>query len=134
MDDDSASDETDPVSVTAALNRQWTAAHAKRVAAIGAELVRAYPAPTQDERVLLGLAGHDMALAELVGNAQLLLARRVEALVDNPKVALQLARALQQVTACRNAASTRVEELLRAVNTTRVQRSLTQSPHLRRVA
>ena len=120
------------------LNKHWQAKHRERDRAVKKRLLADYTAPSAADRVLLGLASHDTAIAELIGDAQVLLASRVVAFVDSPKLALALARALGEATSCRNAATQRVEALLQTVTTTRAQRDLASPKHnpshLRRVA
>ena len=121
-----------------ALNRHWRAAHRKRTRAIERQLMNNYPEASPMDRLLIGIAAHDVAVAEVLADAQLLLAKRTQALIDDPRLVRELARALDQVTSCRNSAFRRVEELSTTLSTTRAQRALTppkvNSPHLRRVA
>lgn len=121
-----------------ALNRHWRGAHRKRTRAIERQLMSALPNATAVDKVLVKLAAHDAAVAELVGDAQVLLASRVVALVDNPKSVATLTRALSESTSCRNAAARRVEALMQTVTTMRTQRAFVESepkaPHLRCVA
>ena len=121
-----------------ALNRHWRSAHRKRARAVEKQLTNNYPDASPMDRLLIGIAAHDVAVAEVLGDAQLLLAKRTQALIDDHRLVHELARALDQVTSCRNAATRRVEELSQTLSTTRAQRALTpskpNSSHLRRVA
>ena len=121
-----------------ALNNQWRTEHRKRTRVIERQLLKDYPQASAADKVLLALAGHDTAIAELLGDAQLLLAKRVVVSVDRPSTALALARALSETTSARSAAAERLAGLLQTVATARVQRDLASSKpnpsHLRRVA
>jgi hypothetical protein len=122
----------------ASLNRQWAAVHRKRARATNKQFLSAFPNATAVDKVLVRLAAHDTAIAELLGEAQVLLASRVVALLNNPKLVLTLTRGLSETTSCRNAAARRVEELLGTVTTMCAQRALVETKpkasHLRRVA
>jgi len=121
-----------------ALNRHWRAQHRKRTRAIVKQLAGAHPDASAVDRLLLGVAAHDLAVGELLADAQVLLASRVSAFVDTPKSLSLVARALAEATSCRKTATARVEQLLQTVATMRAQRALStsqpKSPHLRRVA
>jgi hypothetical protein len=55
-------------------------------------------------------------------------------MVDSPKTVMLLARALREVTSCRNATTRRVEEALLGANTLRTQRRLANIAQIRRVS
>jgi hypothetical protein len=121
-----------------ALNNRWRIEHRKRARVIEKQLTSDHPGASAADKLLLALAGHDAAIAEVLGDAQLLLAKRVVTSVDHPSTTLALARALSETTSVRSAAAQRLEALLQAVTTMRAQRDLASSkpnpPHLRRVA
>jgi hypothetical protein len=114
-----------------ALNQAWRAQHLKRRQAIEKQLLTARTDVTAVDRVLVSLAAHDAALAELLGDAQVLVASRVLALVNNPKQMLALARGLRETTSCRTAATTRVEQLLLTVARLPAKRVSTASKPLK---
>jgi hypothetical protein len=111
---------------------RWQQSHDDRTREI--ETALEVGGSTPDERFLSAVAAHELALAESLAKAQVGLAGRVCALLDNTKVATQLARALAEVTACRNASTRRAEEVLQAAGTLRAQRRLANLPPIRRVA
>lgn len=116
----------------ALLSARWEKEHAKRAAEVEAELVKQRSKPSAEERLLLRLAAHDIALADALGRAETQLAERTLALVDNVKVALSLARTLKEVTACRTEASRRIEQLLQTAGVIRGQQRLAEVVPLRR--
>ena len=121
-----------------ALNRQWRRDHRKRVRAIEKSLLAGQSSVTEAEKLLTSVAAHDSAIAQLLGDAQVLLAARLLALVDSPASLLQVSRSLKDATSCRNAAARRAAETLQVVNTIKAQRALTtpkpETRHLKRVA
>lgn len=128
----------DADSAIALLNTRWRKEHRRAVRKLEKSFIDSHAGASGAEKVLLKLGAHDAALAELLSDAQLLLAKRLQALVDSPAQVLALARALAQTTATRGAAARRAEELLQAVATLRAQRSQAQNKPetvgLRRVA
>jgi len=124
--------ETD--AAVAQLSTEWQAQHKKRSARIERELRKQHPNAGADECMLVQLTAHDVALAEVLGETQTQLAHRIHAMIDNPKVALALAKSLREVTSCRNSATRRVEELLATAGVLRGQRKLAEVVPLRRVA
>lgn len=118
----------------AQLSTEWQAQHKKRSAQIEDELRKQHPSAGADECVLVQLTAHDLALAEVLAETQTQLAHRIHAMIDNPKVALALAKSLREVTSCRNSATRRVEELLATAGVLRGQRKLAEVVPLRRVA
>lgn len=120
------------------LNAHWRKEHRRATRKLEKSLIDSHHGATSAEKVLLKLGAHDAALAELLSDAQLLLAKRLQTFVDSPTQVLALARALGQTTATRGAAARRVEELLQSVATLRAQRAQGQNNagpvRLRRVA
>jgi len=116
------------------LNEHWRKDHDKRIKAIESELLRSRGAIGADERLVLNLASHDVSLSQILGEAEVLLAQRVAALIDKLQTASALAKTLLTVSKCRAAAETRALEALQVAGVLRGQRRITQTPHLRRVA
>jgi hypothetical protein len=77
-----------------------------------------------EEKLLSRLAAHEVAFAQLVGTAQVLLARKLRD-VGDARSALQLAKVLREVTAVRNTVTRRGQELLTAAAALGAQRRLT---------
>ena len=119
---------------TARLSRVWQRQHALRKNSIKSELIEQYPDADAAERLVLGLVSHDVALAETLGRTEVQLAHRALVLVDNVAVGLAIARTLRQLSAVREAATHRVQDLLQAARVLRGQRNLSEKPTLRRVA
>jgi hypothetical protein len=115
------------------LEHAWRVHHADLVDKLHDELRKDSPGAKADEKLVLRLAAHDAAIGELLGDLQLQLARRIEAFIDQPKTAVVIARALHEVTGCRNAAARRAQELLLAAGTIRAQRRIGGAPHLQAV-
>lgn len=90
------------------------------------ELQKALREETPDagasERIAFDLAAHEAVLAERLGALQLALADHVEAMVDHPKYASMLCRALREVTMVRSLTTKRAQELLQAAANLRIQR------------
>ncbi|HWA24384.1 MAG TPA: hypothetical protein VG734_01825 [Lacunisphaera sp.] len=121
----------------ARLSKSWRQQHEHDARKRLKTLLADAPNAQADERLLLNMAARDSSLASSLWRTQVQLAARVGVSLENPKQALQLARALKEVTACRNAITKRAEELALAVGTIRVQRQLANihaGPRLRRVA
>ena len=118
----------------AALSAHWQTEHAGRTRQIEKQLLKERGQATADERLLVALAAHDCALAELLGQSELQLAKRLRALVDNVKVGVQLARTLKEVSTCRESATRRLQSLLQAAAVLRGQRRLANVVPLRKVA
>lgn len=116
----------------ARLCAKWQRAHIKRTKQIEELLLKERPKAAADERLVLGLVAHDVALAEILGRTEVQIAERVLALVNDVKVAVALAKTLREVTACRTAASGRVEQLLQTAGVLRGQRQLAEVVPLRR--
>lgn len=115
------------------LSASWRKAHEARAAEVEAELMKQHAQACADERLLLGLASHDLALAEKLGQTEIQLAERLLALVDNAPLGLALARTLRQIIAARDGATRRVQDLLQTAGTLRGQRKLAEVVPLRRV-
>jgi hypothetical protein len=118
----------------AALSARWRAEHGKRTHQIEKALLKERGQPTADERLIIGLASHDAGLAELLGEVELALTKRVQVLLDNVGLALKLARALREVSACREGTIRRVQSLLQTANVLQGQRQIAQVVPIRRVA
>lgn len=129
-----ARQEADTARYVSRLNDEWLKTHGKRVKAIEADLLKDSPRSTAVETMLLRLIAHDVALAELLGRSELLIAQRTLAFVDNVKNCLALAKALKQVATCREVTTRRMQELMQAFGVVRGQRRLRESVPLRRVA
>lgn len=121
----------------AALSRRWQKEHDRHARKRERALVKDAVGARADERIVLSAAAKDFTLADSLWRSQVQLASRIEAFVDKPKLALELARALREVTACRGATTARAEQLVLAASTMRAQRKLANpetKPPLRRVA
>jgi hypothetical protein len=120
------------------LNSLWRRAHQKRTRVLKRTLLSDHKDASKVDEVLAGLAAHEIAIAEALGDSQVLLAGRLTAFVDAPQSLMTVARAISEVTASRNATTRRAAELLQTAATLRAQRALLptkhNSPHLRRVA
>lgn len=119
-----------------ALSKKWRREHERATRRQVKALIADAPNPSANERVALTAAAKDLVLGETLWRSQVELASRINVLLDNPKLVLLLAKTLREVTACRNSATSRAEQLLLAVGTLRAQRRLTNpegKPHLRRV-
>lgn len=112
----------------------WKKAHETRTATIEAGLLKQRSEAGPDERLLLQLAAHDAALCEKLGEAELQLANRVVALIDNAAVALALSRTLERVAAVRELTTRRMQGLLETAGVLRGQRKLAETAPLRRVS
>lgn len=119
---------------TEELSASWKKAHEARSAEIQSELMKQHADAGADERLLLGLASHDVALAETLGRAETQLAERLLLLIDNVKLGLALAKTLKQVVACRDGATGRAQDLLQTAGVIRGQQKLVATQPLRRVA
>jgi hypothetical protein len=127
--------ETETIKFVAELGKNWQAAHSQRAHHIETEILKEAPRAQSDERLLVELIGHDFALCEILGQAEVQLAKRISTLVDNTKVTLALAKALRETSACRGAAEGRVQQLMQTRAVLHGQRRLAQQfPSLRRVA
>ena len=118
----------------AALSARWQGEHAGRTRQIEKQLLKERGQTNADERLLVALAAHDCALAELLGRTELQLAKRLLALLDNVKLGVQLARTLKEVSMCRESATRRLQSLLQTANVLRGQRRLANVIPLRKVA
>lgn len=106
------------------LSARWRQVHRLHAQKISRRLLKERPQVTADERVVLDLAAHDAALAQVLADVQVELANRVRVLLDNVVVAVSLAKALREVTKVRDAAAKRVEESFVAAGTLRNQRQI----------
>jgi hypothetical protein len=116
------------------LSRYWQQQHDEQVRTIEADLLKSRTEASGPERLLVGLASHDAALASLLGKAETQLAYRIHATVGDMRVAIVLARVLKEVTKCRESAERRLCEVLQASAILRGQQKLVERSHLRRVA
>ena len=116
------------------LSSDWTKKHRKRCSVIETDLVKERGNVSADEKLLLGLASHDIALSEILARTELQLAQRSLALVDNVTVGLMLARTLRQIGVCREGAARRARDLLQAAGVIRGQRKLAEVVPLRRAS
>ncbi len=116
------------------LNDEMLKKHGRRTKSIEAELLEASPRASTEEKMLLRLLAHDTAIAELLGKSELLITERVLLFVDDVKNCVALARALKQVTMCREVTTRRIQVLSQTVGVMRGQRRLCDSVPLRRVA
>lgn len=121
----------DTDTILARLSGRWQQEHRRRVRKVSRQLVKERPQAAAEERLVLDLAAHDAALAEVLADVQVELASRVRVLLDNVAVAVSLTKALREVTKVRVAAAKRVEESLIAVGTLRNQRQI--SPAIARL-
>jgi hypothetical protein len=119
--------------IAAELSASWRKAHEARAGEIEAALMKQRPEAEEDERLLLGLAAHDTALAQKLGEAEVQLAERLLALVDNVNLGLAIAKTLRQVVAVRDGAARRTQDLLQTAAVLRGQRKLAEIVPLRRV-
>lgn len=117
----------------ARLSAHWQREHRKRTKKFERELRKDSPQASAAERLLLGIAAHDLALSDLLGRSEVELGQRTLALLDNAALSLTLARSLRQVVACREAATRRMQDVLQCVGVLRGQRKLEEMPRLRRV-
>ena len=118
----------------ARLSAHWQREHRKRARKFERELRKDSPQASSAERLLLGIAAHDLALSDLLGRSEVELAQRTFALINDVALSLTLARSLRQVVACREAATRRVQDVLQCVGVLRGQRKLEEMPRFRRVA
>jgi hypothetical protein len=131
------SGEQPPDDPIAALSKHWCKEHERDVRRRQKQLLKDAPGARASESAVLSAAARDLSLAEELWRAQAQLASRIGALIDQPKTVLMLARALREVTGCRNAATSRAEGLLLAAGTLRAQQRLANTEGksgLRRVA
>ena len=126
--------EAETIRYVARLNKEWQTDHAKRAAEFETELTKESPRATFEDKLLVKLISHDFALSEVLGEAEIQLARRVAMMVDNAKVVLALARALRETSACRGATERRIEGLMQTRSVLRGQHKLAEIAPLRRVA
>jgi hypothetical protein len=118
----------------AKLTAHWKKNHDGKVKEIEVELLHEYPKATADEKLLLHLTAHDVALAGILGETEAQVAQRLLALMDSVQSAVALAKILKQVVACREVVTRRVLELTQTANVLRGQRRMRETAPLRRVA
>lgn len=116
------------------LSAVWKKEHDACTAEIEAGLLKQRSDAGPDERLLLQLTAHDAALCQKLGEAELQLAGRVVALIDNSPVALALSRTLERVAAVRELTTRRMKGLLETAGVLRGQRKLAEITPLRRVS
>ncbi len=75
-------EEADNIRYVVQLDKRWKEAHAKRVSAVESELLKASPGAAYGEKLLVNLISHDFALCEILGEAEIQLARRISTLID----------------------------------------------------
>ena len=127
--------EKETIKFVAELGKSWQATHSQRAHQIETEILKEAPRAQSDEKLLVELIGHDFALCEILGQAEVQLAKRISTLVDNTKITLALAKALRETSACRGAAEGRIQQLMQTRAVLHGQRKLAQqTPSLRRVA
>lgn len=78
--------------------------------------------PTQDERLLLHLAAHEMPIIAQLERMQLKLAQVLEDSLHDPRLALSLAKTFREISYLSGAAQRRVREALDTAATLRARR------------
>lgn len=110
----------------------WDAAHRQRVRQLTAELLRDSPNAGADEKLLARMAAAEAALFERLEVLQVQLAERAVLMVDQPSLALKLAKTLREMTTVSSSVGRRVESLLSTASVICAQRALTaKRPGLR---
>jgi len=126
--------ETENIQFVAALSAQWQKTHEERANSIRTELSREHSQTTADERLIIDLVSNDAAIAELLGQVELQLAKRLLNLIDNVPLGTKLTKSLQSVGLCREGATRRVQSLLQTNAVLRGQRQLARVVPIRRAA
>lgn len=108
----------------AGVTKRWSESHKQRISEASAALESDSPGATCDERMLLKLAATASLTAELIDDAALQLAERLKCVMDDPRLALQVAKVLREVVGLQGSTSRRTGELLLAAATLRGQRKL----------
>lgn len=108
----------------AGVTKRWSEAHKQRISEASAALAADSPGATSGERMLLQLAATASLTAELIDDAALQLSERLKCVMDDPRLALHIAKLLREVVSLQGSASRRTGELLLAAATLRGQRNL----------
>ena len=124
----------DAARFVAKLSAEWQKDHERNARKTEEQLLANRQQASPEERLLLKMAAHDTTLAELLGECEVQLAKRIQVLIDDVATVLKVTRTLKQVITCRTATAQRARETMLAANVLRGQRRLSETPHLRRVA